>query len=48
LRAQGITVRKPVAYLTATVCLLGDHELLHSDRVFDPFEATLGLRVVHG
>ena len=48
LRAQGITVRKTIDCLIATVCIQGGHELLHNDRDFDPFEATLGLRVVHG
>jgi len=47
LRAQGVTVRKTIDCLIATVCIRGGHELLHNDRDFDPFEATLGLRVVH-
>lgn len=47
LRAQGITVRKTIGCLIATVCIQGGHELLHNDRDFDPFEAHLGLRVVH-
>ena len=47
LRAQGITVRKTIDCLIATVCIRGGHELLHNDRDFDPFEAHLGLRVVH-
>ncbi len=48
LRAQGITVRKTIDCLIATVCIRGGHELLHNDRDFDPFEANLGLRVVRG
>lgn len=47
LRAQGITVRKTIDCLIATVCIRGGHGLLHNDRDFDPFEAHLGLRVVH-
>lgn len=47
LRAQGITVRKTIDCLIATVCIRGGHELLHNDRDFDPFESHLGLRVVH-
>jgi predicted nucleic acid-binding protein len=47
LRGHGITVRKTIDCVIATVCLRGGHELLHNDRDFDPFEATLGLRVVH-
>jgi predicted nucleic acid-binding protein len=47
LRAQGVTVRKTIDCLIATVCIRGGHELLHNDRDFDPFEATLGLRVIH-
>jgi len=33
--------------LIATFCLMEDHELLHNDRDFDPFERALGLRVIH-
>lgn len=47
LRTQGITVRKTIDCLIATVCMRGGHELLHNDRDFDPFETHLGLRVVH-
>lgn len=47
LRAQGVTVRKTIDCLIATVCIRGGHELLHNDRDFDPFETHLGLRVVH-
>lgn len=47
LRAHGITVRKTIDCLIATVCIRGGHELLHNDRDFDPFETHLGLRVVH-
>jgi hypothetical protein len=32
--------------LIATRCILDGHELLHSDRDFDPFVEHLGLRVV--
>ena len=46
LRARGITVRKTVDTLIATRCILDGHELLHSDRDFDPFVEHLGLRVV--
>lgn len=47
LRARGLTVRKTIDCLIATFCIVGDHALLHSDRDFDPFEKTLGLRVIH-
>lgn len=47
LRTQGVTVRKTIDCLIATVCMRGGHELLHNDRDFDPFETHLGLRVVH-
>jgi predicted nucleic acid-binding protein len=46
LRANGITVRKTIDTLIATRCILDGHELLHSDRDFDPFVEHLGLRVV--
>ena len=47
LRARGRTVRKTIDCLIATLCLREDHELLHNDRDFDPFETVLGLRVIH-
>ncbi len=46
LRARGITVQKTIDTLIATFCMVKDHELLHRDRDFDPFEHHLGLRVV--
>ena len=45
LRAQGITVQT-VDMLIATFCLEHGHQLLHSDRDFDPIEKHLGLRVL--
>jgi predicted nucleic acid-binding protein len=47
LRAAGRTVRKTIACLIATFCLIEGHTLLHNDRDYDPFEEHLGLRVVH-
>lgn len=47
LRARGHTVRRTIDCLIATLCLREGHELLHNDRDFDPFEAMLGLRVIH-
>ncbi len=46
LRARGVTVRKTVDLLIATVCIRDGHALLHNDRDFDPFAAHLSLRVV--
>ena len=46
LRAMGITVRKTIDTLIATRCIIDGHELLYSDRDFDPFVAHLGLGVV--
>ena len=46
LRRQGRTVRKTIACLTATFCLIHDHTLLHNDCDFDPFEKFLGLSVI--
>lgn len=48
LRARGITVRKTIDTLIATFCIVENHELLHCDRDFDPFERHLGLRVIRG
>lgn len=47
LRAKGHTVRKTIDCLIATFCIREAHQLLHSDRDFDPFERGLGLKVVH-
>jgi len=44
-RQKGIAVRKAIDSLIATYCI--DHELLHTDRDFDPYEKHLGLLVVH-
>jgi len=46
LRRRGVTVRKTIDTLIASFCIIEDHELLHCDRDFDPFERHLGLRVV--
>ncbi|MBI3734638.1 MAG: PIN domain nuclease [Chloroflexi bacterium] len=46
LRIRGYTVRRTIDCLIATFCLMNNHDLLHSDRDFDPFERGLGLRVV--
>jgi hypothetical protein len=47
LRKLGITVRKTVDCLIATYAIAAGDELLRADGDFDPFEAQLGLRVVH-
>ena len=47
LRKRGITVRKTIDCFIATYAIAYDHELLHADGDFDPFEAHLGLGVVH-
>jgi predicted nucleic acid-binding protein len=46
LRGMGITVRKTIDTLIATRCIIDGHELLYSDRDFDPFVEHLGLGVV--
>ncbi len=46
LRALGVTVRGTIDVLLATRCIVGGHQLLHSDRDFDAFERHLGLRCV--
>lgn len=47
LRRKGITIRKSHDVFIATYCIEHGHKLLHNDRDFDPFEAHLGLKVVH-
>jgi predicted nucleic acid-binding protein len=47
LRQRGITVRSMVDLLIASACILGNHQLLHNDRDFDPFERYFDLKVIH-
>ncbi len=47
LRKKGLTVRKTIDSLIATYCIENNHDLLHRDSDFDPYEQFLGLRVVH-
>jgi predicted nucleic acid-binding protein len=44
LRGLGITIRKTIDTLIATRCIVDDHQLLYSDRDFEPFVTHLGLR----
>ena len=44
LRSRGVTVRKTIDTIIATRCIRDRHELLYSDRDFDPFVKHLGLR----
>lgn len=44
LRARGVTVRKTIDVLIGTFCLEETHQLLYSDRDFDPFVEHLGLQ----
>ena len=46
LRVKGFTIRKTINTLIATTCIINDHELLHNDRDFLPFEEHLGLKCV--
>jgi len=46
LRKQGITIRKPLDCMIASVALSHDVPLLHNDRDFNPIEAHHGLKVV--
>jgi predicted nucleic acid-binding protein len=43
LRRRGVTVRKTIDCLIATLSIDGEHRLLFSDRDFDPFVEHLGL-----
>jgi predicted nucleic acid-binding protein len=47
LREKGRTVRRTIDVWIATFCLLNNHELLHRDSDFEPFEEFLGLQVIH-
>jgi predicted nucleic acid-binding protein len=45
LRRLGVTPRSATDVLIATFCIEDGHELLHSDRDFEPFARHLGLKV---
>jgi predicted nucleic acid-binding protein len=45
LRRRGVTARKTIDVIIGTFCIMNDHELLHSDRDFNPMEQALGLRI---
>jgi len=47
LRRRGITIRKPVDCMIASVCMEHDIALLHNDRDFDPLETYCGMKVVN-
>jgi predicted nucleic acid-binding protein len=44
LRTKGITIRKTIDLIIGTFCIERRHELLHSDRDFEPMSLHLGLR----
>lgn len=46
LRKLGITIRKTIDCVIATFCLERNHQLLYSDRDFDPFVTNFGLQSV--
>lgn len=46
LRSRGITPRKTADLMIAAFCIDGDHDLLTSDRDFQPFADHLGLRLL--
>jgi hypothetical protein len=46
LRRRGITIRKPVDCMIASVAIEHNIALLHNDRDFDPIETHCGLKVV--
>ncbi len=47
LRSKGRIVRRTIDAWIATFCLINNHSLLHNDSDFEPFEAFLGLAVIH-
>jgi predicted nucleic acid-binding protein len=46
LRGMGITVRKTIDTIIATRCIEDEHQLLFTDRDFEPFVQHLGLKSV--
>jgi len=46
LRKRGVTIRKPIDCVIASVALEHNMPLLHNDRDFDPIEKHCGLKVM--
>ncbi len=46
LRRKGITIRKPIDCMIASVAIENDIQLLHNDRDFDPIEKHFSLKTV--
>ena len=46
LRRRGITIRKPIDCMIASVAIASDIPLLHNDRDFNPIEKHCGLKTV--
>ena len=46
LRRRGVTIRKPIDCMIASIAIEHDIALFHNDRDFDPIEAHCGLKVV--
>ena len=46
LRALGVTIRKTIDTVIAARCIVDGHDLLFTDRDFDPFVKHLGLKAV--
>ena len=46
LRRKGITIRKPIDCMIASVAIEHDIQLLHNDRDFDPIEKHFSLKTV--
>ncbi|NQZ56915.1 MAG: PIN domain-containing protein [Lentisphaeraceae bacterium] len=47
LRKKGLTVRKPIDCMIASVAIKNNIPLLHNDRDFDPIEEHCDLRIYH-
>jgi len=47
LRQKGITIRKPIDCMIASVAIEHDIQLLHNDRDFDPIEKYSGLKTLN-
>jgi predicted nucleic acid-binding protein len=46
IRRKGLTIRKPIDCMIASVAIEHDIQLLHNDRDFDPIEEHCGLKTL--
>ena len=47
LRKNGVTIRKTIDVIIATLCIENDYELIHNDKNYNLMEEILGLKKIN-